>query len=177
MKLYLGIGDGEIDPYHYKWIDETWTKVDKFIERPDVLKMDARKLEFEPGTIEAIYASHIVEHIPYPDIPKMLENWFTVLQPGGWVHINVPDMEWIAEHLVKLCHGDYSGMTHYATPTDLINRVIYGTHHHEGEIHHSGYTEDVLRQCLQDAGFVDIKMEKEFAAHEIGCLLADAYKP
>ena len=177
MKLYIGTGDGEIDPYHYKWIDDTWTKVDKFIEGPGIVKMDAVNLEFDDDSIEAIYASHLVEHIPHPDVPKMFSNWHRVLQSSGWAHINVPDMEWIAEHITKLCAGDTSGMTHYKTVDELINKVIYGTQHHPGEVHHSGYTSVTLHDALQRAGFVDIGVERVVEAHEIGCLVVDCYKP
>jgi SAM-dependent methyltransferase len=51
----------------------------------------ARRLPFRSNTFEVIYASHILEHIPWYKTEKVLVEWVRVLAPGGRLEIWVPD--------------------------------------------------------------------------------------
>lgn len=172
MRLILGAAE-EVHPYHYKWVDETWTRIDKFVGGSDVIKMDATNLEYEDNSIEAIYASHLLEHFSYLEVPGILKHWHDKLQSGGWLHINVPDISWAAHEIIK----DVKTSDVFSTEEAVINGILYGSQVHEGEYHKSGYTKNILRDKLIEAGFTDINVEEEFDAHEMGVLIADAYKP
>ncbi len=50
--------------------------------------------DFADGTMETIYASHVLEHVSHRgELDKTLGEWARVLVPGGQVMIGVPDMD------------------------------------------------------------------------------------
>ena len=50
-----------------------------------------RHLPFRTGTFRLIYASHILEHIPWYRTDEVLREWVRLLQPGGRLELWVPD--------------------------------------------------------------------------------------
>src|SRR3954469_4127762 len=65
------------DPGRY-W-DGDWNP-----ERLTVRHMDARQLEFEDDSFDAIFSSSSVEHFgDFPDVRRSVEEMFRVLRPGG----------------------------------------------------------------------------------------------
>jgi predicted SAM-dependent methyltransferase len=46
---------------------------------------------FEPGSIDAILAEHVWEHLTEADALKAAENCFHYLKPGGYLRLAVPD--------------------------------------------------------------------------------------
>lgn len=173
MKLVLGVYDQKPHPFHYRWIDDSWTLSDIDPRYPNIVKVDARDIPY--NDLEAIYASHIVEHVSIEEVPKMLAHWFEHLAPGGEVIINVPDMEWLSREIVKTENG-YIPESEYFDTVDKLMFVIYGPG--EGfDQHKSGFTKGSLYQKLQAAGFSEINIEQEFEAHDMGCLIATAKKP
>ncbi len=172
MRLVLGVYDEKPHPFHYRWIDDTWTLSDIDPRHPNIVKVDARSIQFTG--LEAIYASHIVEHISIEEVSKMLKHWYDVLAPGGKVIINVPDMEWLAREIITVERGEEASSEYFNT-VDKLMYVIYGPG--EGfDQHKSGFTKGTLYQKLQEAGFKDIDIIQEVEAHEIGCLIATATK-
>ncbi len=53
-------------------------------------------LPHPPGSVEGVYASHVLEHLSERDCRKALDNVFTILKPGGTFRLIVPDLEWRA---------------------------------------------------------------------------------
>jgi predicted SAM-dependent methyltransferase len=50
--------------------------------------------QFETATVDAIYASHVLEHLGFQtDLPRALAELFRVLKPGAPVMISVPDLD------------------------------------------------------------------------------------
>lgn len=172
MRLVLGVYDEKPHPFHYRWIDDTWTLSDIDPRHPNIVKVDARAIQYTD--LEAIYASHIVEHISIEEVPKMLKHWYEVLAPGGKVIINVPDMEWLAREVITVERGEEASSEYFNT-VDKLMYVIYGPG--EGfDQHKSGFTKGTLYQKLQEAGFKDIDIIQEVEAHSMGCLIATATK-
>lgn len=173
MKLILGSAE-VVHPYHERWVDATWTRIDKFVVGEGIVNMDARDLECPDGSVESIYASHLLEHFGHQEVPAILAHWFTKLQPGGWLHINVPDINWAAREILSTEPPISASFT---TKEWIINGILYGSQAHEGEFHKSGYTKDILREKLLSAGYTEVTVEEDYDAHDMGVLLADAYKP
>ena len=67
----------------------------------DYIADAARKLPFPAGTFDVIYASHILEHIPWFQALPALQEWVRALKPGGALEIWVPDALKICEALVR----------------------------------------------------------------------------
>lgn len=51
----------------------------------------SKRLPFADGTFELIYASHILEHIPWYRTDEVLREWIRVLERGGRLELWVPD--------------------------------------------------------------------------------------
>ena len=67
----------------------------------DYIADAARKLPFPDQTFDLIYASHILEHIPWFQTLHTLKEWVRALKPGGALEIWVPDGLKICETLVR----------------------------------------------------------------------------
>jgi SAM-dependent methyltransferase len=52
------------------------------------LKMDVTSIPFADNHFDAIYCSHVLEHVP--DYRKAMREFFRVLKPGGWAVLLVP---------------------------------------------------------------------------------------
>jgi SAM-dependent methyltransferase len=46
----------------------------------------------EPGSCDAVYCSHILEHLAYEDFLTALKNTYKILKPGGTFRAVVPDL-------------------------------------------------------------------------------------
>jgi Methyltransferase domain len=63
------------------------------------------------GSVQGVYASHVLEHLSYADFWTALQHTFRMLQPGGIFRLVVPDLKarakkYIAE--VELGHAEAS---------------------------------------------------------------------
>lgn len=73
---------------------------------------DARdRLPFKAGSFDLIYASHILEHVPWYETARVLREWVRVLKPGGTLEVWVPDGLKIARAFVE---AEQSGRQDYA---------------------------------------------------------------
>lgn len=57
----------------------------------DYLWNAARRLPFRSNTFELVYASHILEHIPWYKTEEVLTEWVRIVAPSGRLEIWVPD--------------------------------------------------------------------------------------
>jgi SAM-dependent methyltransferase len=73
-----------------------------------------KPLPFPNDTFEVVYASHVLEHIPWYRTEDVLREWVRVLRPGGRLEVWVPDglkicQAWVAAELGRndsfLCDG------------------------------------------------------------------------
>ncbi|TWT82872.1 hypothetical protein CA13_43350 [Planctomycetes bacterium CA13] len=87
---YLNVGCGN----HYH---PDWTNIDLVASGPAVRQYDLRRgLPYEPKQFDAVYHSHVLEHLAPADAANMLRDCFRVLRPGGIVRVVVPNLEAIA---------------------------------------------------------------------------------
>ena len=133
-----------------------WTTVDNN-GMCDITMTLIDKLPFPDGSIEEIYASHVLEHFHHPELMFILSECRRALKSGGQIRIVVPDAAlYIRDYIAK----DYSHLSHYIndedgyfvhSPIDLVNLVAYdrfSTHEH-------GYMfdSDGILKVLSLAGF------------------------
>ena len=76
----------------------------------DYLWNASRRLPFSANTFEVIYASHVLEHIPWYSTEKVLTEWVRVLAPNGRLEIWVPDGLKICKAFVE---AEEQGSTDY----------------------------------------------------------------
>src|SRR3984893_14180091 len=70
----------------------------KNIEYGDVIK----GLPVPPGSAEAVYCSHVLEHMTLDEFRVAIKNVFSYLRPGGTFRLVLPDLE----QLIGLYTGD-----------------------------------------------------------------------
>lgn len=74
-----------------------WTNLDFAPHPPHVLGYDLRHgVPFPDGLFDAVYHSHVLEHMSRQGAPDFLRECLRVLRPGGILRVAVPDLEGIA---------------------------------------------------------------------------------
>ena len=153
-RLNLGSGFGQI---------AGWTNVDQDEAlSPDYVASIEDLSQFEDNSIEEIYASHCLEHVPY-DSPALSE-WYRVLMPGAACTVVVPDINQIY-YLWR--HGMSWGP--YQLPIDagyvnatafgawILQETMPGAHFpKEGHEHKQIFIHDMLVQQMLAAGFEEV---------------------
>lgn len=112
--------------------------------------------QFEDNTFDAIYASHIVEHLDYnKELPETLKEWNRVLEPKGKIYISVPDMDTLCQ--LFLLKDKLTGEERFQ-----VMRMLFGGHVDEYDYHVVGLNVDFLGSYLVQTGYTDVKKVKEF---------------
>lgn len=113
MKLVnLGCGDR----FHSDWIN-----VDLIPNSKDVLQVDVvRGLPFPNESIDAVYASHVLEHLTKEEGLRLVSEAFRVLKRGGVLRVVVPDLETIINEYRKWLRLAKRGDSYAATNYEWI---------------------------------------------------------
>jgi len=113
---------------------------------PDIC-CDVCAVPFEPGTVDEIYAGHILEHFRFDEGQKALRYWLMLLKPGGKISITVPDYDYLVREY-----------TEDPTPESLIkfnDLFIYSGI--QPSPHQYAYSGSLLEKVMKDAGFVNVQ--------------------
>ena len=57
----------------------------------------ATRLPFDAASVDAVYSSHMLEHLDRGEARQFLAEAHRVLRPGGWIRIVVPDLALLVE--------------------------------------------------------------------------------
>jgi SAM-dependent methyltransferase len=76
------------------WQDRLFPKNVKY---GDIVK----GLPLTPSIADAVYSSHVLEHLSRQDIEYALINTYRLLRPGGVFRLIVPDIEWRATRYLR----------------------------------------------------------------------------
>lgn len=154
VRLNLGSGNAELDG---------WTNL-------DIAKgVDVRALPYLDESVDVLRASHVLEHVPRRDAEATVKEWARVLRQEGRIWIAVPDFEKVARHYID------------GVKDPMTAGYVVGGQTDEHDLHRMIYDEALLRDLLDEAGFVDIEpwdasREPDCAAHPISLALT-ARKP
>ena len=86
-KVYLNLGSGVNTSPEF-------INIDAFPSRRTHLVLDIQNLTIFPdNSVDMVYASHVIEHIPRSNLKKTLVEWHRVLKPGGTLRFGVPDLD------------------------------------------------------------------------------------
>lgn len=155
--LRLDIG-GAAGPY----APDEYTTVDPYGD-PDV-RGSAMDLPFADATVDAIWCSHVLEHLAVAEVPVALAEFRRVLQPGKRAIIRVPNFDYVAKY--------------WLTGPDRAwaEAMVFGLQSDEGEFHKSAYTSAIIQADLEGAGFEVQRVEMRWS-HSQETLQAVAIKP
>lgn len=132
--------------------------------RPDIVCSVHDMTSFVPsGAYDAIWSSHHIEHLDAHEVPRAFKEFLRVLKADGFALIRCPDLESVAETLLR----DGPDHTAYLSPAGPISvlDMLYG---HGASIargnttmrHHTGFTADRLGRLLIDAGFAEVRTKR-----------------
>ena len=122
-----------------------WVNVDS---RDDVgadIVGDVRDLSaWGPNEVDGIYACHVLEHIPRPEIISTLREWRRVLKPGKTLKVSVPSFE----AAVDLYNNGVSMWR--------LQGLLQGRQDYDWNEHHVVFDYEYLSWMLAEAGFYNI---------------------
>jgi SAM-dependent methyltransferase len=95
-----------------------WVNLDSSADFPGVIRHDLRRgLPFADESFDAVYGSHVLEHLEPEAGARLLRECHRVLKPFGVARIVVPDLEAIAmlylESLAQAAAGDVDAAFRY----------------------------------------------------------------
>ena len=132
IKLDIGCGKNPQPGY---------TGVDAYVLDPKYVTAFMWDLPYQDGEVAEIFSSHALEHIEKRQVVPTLQEWYRVLKPGGVLILEVPDLVWCCENW--LAHRDNGWNLD----------CLFGNQEHPGELHRTGFTEEILLAYLQASGF------------------------
>jgi SAM-dependent methyltransferase len=116
---FLNVGCGS--HFHPDWVN-----VDLVPASNGVIAADVRKgLPFAEHVFDAVYCSHVLEHLPRQEASKLLRQMHRVLRLGGVIRVVVPDLETIAREYLRLLDELKSKPTAIAADYDWILLEMY----------------------------------------------------
>ncbi len=147
LLLDIGVGTNFI---------QGWTHVDFFTFRIKFWKTYTNLAEVQTDLryplnchddiVDGVYSGHTLEHL-YPNHAYFLiAEIYRILKPGGWLRINVPDLEIAIDY--------YMGKNNVFNYTFKAEAIANLT---QNSGHHSVWNEELLKYALETSGFVKIK--------------------
>ena len=96
----LEVGSG-LGRFAIKLKERTCSRICCVEKNPDLGKMtldkgistfvgDLTDIKFDDETFDVIHCSHVIEHLPYPQIADTLDLFFKMLKPNGFIIIRSP---------------------------------------------------------------------------------------
>lgn len=130
LKLDIGCGEYRITPEHIG-IDPYAPGVEN--------RAQMWELPYEADSVDEIWCTHALEHIPQAKVVPTLQEWKRVIKPGGLITLHVPSLRWCCQNFL-----DHEGQ--FALWT------LYGQQNREGEYHLTGFTPDMTKEYIAEAG-------------------------
>jgi len=114
---------------------------------------------FGPGSFDALWSSHSLEHLHCHEVPAALFEFRRVLKPDGFALVTCPDLEAVVSALLDrgLDHVAYVSGVGPITPLDMLfghsASIAAGNRY---MAHKTGFTSARLADLLLDAGFATV---------------------
>ncbi len=136
-----------------------WTTVDLF---GSDLNWDLRKgIPLRDGTVDGLYTSHMLEHIPFKQLVPFLRECRRVLKPGGFLSVCVPNAGYFIRAYAAGRHHrapdqlHQPGRTETGSLLDQVNYIAY-----MGGSHVYLFDEENLVNMLRLGGFADVRLRE-----------------
>lgn len=101
--MYVNLGCGS--RFH-----PSWQNFDIAPAAPEVRRWDvSRRLPLAEASVEAVYHSHLLEHLRREDVGPFLKDCLRVLRSGGHLRVVVPDLEGAARSYLAQLEGALAG--------------------------------------------------------------------
>jgi len=111
--------------------------------------------QFKDSSIDEIYASHVLEHVPQKKIKKTLQGINRVLIPGGKFYVSVPDMDVLCKIFIDP-----------KAPLPVkhnVARIMFGGQVDDCDFHYFGWNLEFIKNFFNEVGFLKIEKVKTFS--------------
>lgn len=105
---------------------------------------DVRRLPYPADSVDEIYASHVLEHVPLADVLPTLREWVRVLRPQGRLRVSVPNFRYIVDAYQRQDEN---------VP---VAEYLMGGQTDCDDFHRSVFDEETLTRFMRQAGLVDV---------------------
>ena len=141
IKLHLGCGPRYLPGYTHVDVQE--------YPHVNIIQDITQEMDhlFAPGTVDEIYACHVLEHIPRAQVITTLCHWQNLLKIGGKLRLAVPDFEAV----VELYRQDP-----LLLQTSLFG-LLYGGQRNIWDFHTIAYDFANMQRLLKQLGFADVE--------------------
>ena len=136
MKIYLG--SRELRPEGFKTLDISPE------HHPDIVADITHMPQIADDSCSEVAASHVLEHLAWPDSFAALAEMARILRCGGILRLAVPDLRLLAE---MLCRGE--------NPFFCVGMAYGNGGNKKIDCHHFGFTADMLLDILTSLGLDD----------------------
>lgn len=145
VRLKINLGCGRKYAPGYTNVDVQISP--RAVTPPDILA-DVRAVPLPDGCAEEVMALHLIEHFYLWEVPAVLAEWRRLLQPGGLLVLELPNIELAARNLMK---GRDDQMSMWA---------LYGDPGHEDPYmcHRWGYSARTIAALLAANGFTKVQV-------------------
>ncbi len=172
QRLLVNLGSGQEGFGRLPGFFEGWRQIRVDVDpqmRPDVVASITDLSAIGSETVDAVWASHCVEHLYHHETGAALSEMLRILAPDGFVCIRVPDLQTIAGYIAadRMHEVIYQSPAGPITPHDVV--FGYGADVSAGRLamaHRTGFTPTLLVQSLTSAGF-DSFLVRRSAALEL----------
>jgi SAM-dependent methyltransferase len=104
-----------------------------------------RRFPYRDDSAEAVFCSHMLEHLYVKQAERMFAEILRILKPGGVFRVAVPDLEWVV------------GFYDRENPTPFLDLM----YEHVGGAKNSHkwmYTDISLKKFFEDQGFTEVRV-------------------
>ena len=115
------------------------------------------------GSVDSVYIGQVIEHLnPMYEAPRLIQECYRILRPGGVLRITTPDLDVLISAYVDKDMSRFSDefppFYDGALPEDQLSYILYGSagpestwDHYEGHMHM--YNRASMSKLFHDAGF------------------------
>jgi hypothetical protein len=162
--LHVGSGSKAPARLHEFFRRSTWNEVRCDIDpenKPDIVaSITDLRSSVEDASYDAIWASHILEHLSRHEVPQALGEFVRILSPSGFALMRSPDIEAVAQFILEGRIADviYTSPAGPITPLDMIygHGAAIAQQKHAMR-HGTAFTQELLGNDLLDAGFSEVR--------------------
>ena len=147
---------------------------------PDIIGTMTDMSSVEPGSVDAIYSSHNIEHLYPHEVGIALQEFHRVLNDDGFVMLTCPDLQSVCKLVAedKLLEPAYTSPAGPIAPIDML----YGFRPSmaAGNLymsHRSGFTQKTLIDMFKHFGFESVAGARREASFDLFCLASKKKLP
>lgn len=108
--------------------------------------LDVRKrFPFQDNSVNAVFSSHIIEHLYQKDARHMLQESLRILSPGSVCRIVAPSLEWALS------------LYDEENPEATVKAILENDHANPKNCHQWMYTGKSLVKLMHEIGFTDVE--------------------